>query len=41
MLLDAPTAAEQAWAGEETTRLGAFARRVWDPLLAAEELSTR
>ncbi len=41
VLLDAPTAAEQSWSGEETSRLGAFGRRVWDPLLAAEELSTR
>lgn len=41
MLLNAPGPTEQAWAPEETSRLGVFARRVWEPLLALEQVSTR
>ncbi|UFU03693.1 exodeoxyribonuclease V subunit gamma [Ruania suaedae] len=36
----APSAADRARHPEETTRLGALARRVWDPLLACEERSS-
>jgi exodeoxyribonuclease V gamma subunit len=35
-LLGAPESTEQAWF-PETTRFGVLARRVWEPLLAAEE----
>ncbi len=41
VLLGDPTNSERAWAPEEPSRLGVYARRVWDPLLAAEELGAR
>ncbi len=41
VLLDRPSTDEQAWAPQESSRLGVFARRVWDPLLAVEQVSTR
>lgn len=37
----APARDEQAWAPDDGTRLGVYARRVWDPLLAHEEVRTR
>ena len=41
VLLEAPTSSERGWAGQESSRLGAYARRVWDPLLVHEELASR
>ncbi|MFN8078871.1 MAG: exodeoxyribonuclease V subunit gamma [Kineosporiaceae bacterium] len=37
----APSRDEQAWSPHDGTRLGVYARRVWDPLLAHEEVLTR
>jgi len=36
-----PSREEQAWAVQEGTRLGVYAHRVWDALLAHEEVRTR
>jgi exodeoxyribonuclease V gamma subunit len=36
LLASQPSAAEQAWAPDETTRFGVLARRLWTPLLAHE-----
>ena len=35
-----PTATEQAWWPDERSRLGVLARRVWDPLLTHERMTT-
>ncbi len=37
-VLGVPSAAERAWFPEDPTRLGVLARRVWDPLLAHEQV---
>jgi exodeoxyribonuclease V gamma subunit len=39
VLLAAPAADELAFAAGEDSRLGAYARRLWDPLLAHEQVS--
>jgi hypothetical protein len=41
-LLSAPPAADEGghgWAADEASRLGRLARRLWDGLLAVEELA--
>ncbi|MPV38156.1 exodeoxyribonuclease V subunit gamma [Georgenia subflava] len=37
-ILGVPTEAEQAWFPDDRTRLGVLARRVWQPLLAHEQV---
>jgi exodeoxyribonuclease V gamma subunit len=37
-LLAEPPRPDEGWELAETTRLGRYARRMWDPLLAAEEV---
>ncbi len=41
LLAEPPRADEQTWNPTETTRFGAYARRIWDDLLAHEELTDR
>jgi exodeoxyribonuclease V gamma subunit len=42
LLLEPPAADERGdgWIADETTRFGRLARRLWDPLLAAETVKT-
>jgi len=40
-LLAEPPRRDEAWAGAEPTRLGAYARRLWDGLLAHETVTAR
>jgi exodeoxyribonuclease V gamma subunit len=40
-LLAPPPRPQERWAPEETTRLGSLARRLWDGLLAREEIAYR
>lgn len=38
-IVGVPTEAERAWYPEDPTRLGVLARRIWEPLLAHEQVS--
>jgi hypothetical protein len=40
-LLTDPPRPDEQWDAIDTTRLGRFARRLWDGLLAVEEVTTR
>ena len=40
-LLDQTPRADEAWADDEPTRFGRYARRLWDGLLAREVVSDR